>query len=232
MYRWTPETVQYMKDASEYAGYHRELAGQIVPYLTKESSVCDAGCGLGYLAVELAPFAGQVTAVDISAEALRVLEEKKIPNVTVRCGDITALLPEKPYDAMVFCFFGSMEEVLAVAAKQCRGDVFVITRNYEEHRFSRGRIPKSREHGLSRFREVLEERGVSFEERTLELEFGQPFRSREDAWRFFERYSRDGVSEAVLQERLVAGRGEFPWYLPQRRKLGWLRFSAADIGEM
>ena len=88
MYRWTPETVQYMKDASEYGSYHRELAARITPYLTKESRVCDAGCGLGYLTMALAPFVKQVTAVDISAEAL--------PNVTVRCGDIAALSPEVP----------------------------------------------------------------------------------------------------------------------------------------
>ena len=231
MYRWTPETVQYMKDASEYGSYHRELAARITPYLTQESRVCDAGCGLGYLTMALAPFVKQVTAVDISAEALRILEEQKLPNVTVRCGDIAALSPEVPYDAMVFCFFGSVEEVLALAAAQCRGDVFVITRDYEEHRFSRGRIPKSKEHGLSHCREVLRERNISFDEETLELEFGQPFRSREDAWRFFERYSRDGVSETMLQERLVTGRGDFPRYLPQRRKLGWLHFSAAEIRE-
>ncbi len=37
---------------------------------------------------------------------------------------------------MVFCFFGSMEEILATAARCCRGTVLAVVRNDESHRFS------------------------------------------------------------------------------------------------
>lgn len=75
MFQWTPDMVRFMKTASEYGIYHRALANLIWPDLTPEARVADVGCGLGYLSLALAPYAGRVTAMDVSAEALRVLEE-------------------------------------------------------------------------------------------------------------------------------------------------------------
>ena len=70
---WDADTIRFMIDACEYAPYNRELAAYIGPRLAPGAHVCDAGCGLGYLSLELARHAGRVTAVDRSPEALAVL---------------------------------------------------------------------------------------------------------------------------------------------------------------
>ena len=232
MYRWEPDMIRYMRDASENSSYNRELVAELLPWLNQEMRVCDAGCGLGYLSMELARHVGHVTAVDINADALQDLREKAISNVTVRCGDIGALQPDQPYDAMVFCFFGGIEEILRLAKEQCGGSVFVISRNYTTHRFSVGDYPTGN-YGFSRAKMVLSEKGIPFEEKALQLEFGQPFRSLEDARRFFELYSRDEnkrlITDEFLKEKLVEQPGEFPWYLPHLRNIGFLRFDAQDI---
>ena len=221
---WTDEKVRYMRAAAEQTAYYKEVAALIAEGLTGREHVCVAGCGLGDLAAALAPCAAQVTAVDVSARALAALKEKQIGNVSVRCGDIEALPPEQPYDVMAFCHFGTMEEILRIAARQCSGTVFLCKRLESESAFSRGKHDAN--HGFSYACEFLRARNIPFTGGVLETEFGQPFVSREDAARFFALYGYDAQTQ--LEE---TGNHAYPLYLPRVRRAGWLRFSASDIKE-
>ena len=237
MQMWEQDMVRFMEDASEYADYHQQLADRLVPWLSPEMHICDAGSGLGYLSLALAPCVKQVTAVERHPRAAAVLEkksrEKGIGNVISCCGAMEETIPAKPYDAMVFCFFGSVEEILSLAKAQCRGEVFVITRNYTTHRFSVGQHA-SGSFGYQTFRETLALQGIPVEEELFALEFGQPFRSFADARRFYEMYSKDPNREVItdefLREKLIeTGEETFPYYLSHRRNLALLRFRVSDI---
>lgn len=189
------------------------------PYLPKQAHVCDAGCGLGGLSVALLPYCRHVTAVDRAAAPLENLRQRAghDPCLTVRQGDIRCLPPETPYDAMVFCLFGDVEEALTVARQQCRGTVLLIRRDYAYHRFSTGRVPVGFTAADSE--DTLRHLGLSYRMERFSLEFGQPLRSLEDARRFFRLYDRSGAGEPPLH-RLVPGPGpEFPYYLPNRKEL-------------
>lgn len=109
MFIWNEDMIRFLRDASEHSDYHHLLAEYLAKRLPENAHVCDAGCGLGYLSLQLAPYCRQVTAVDVSPEALAVLaancDKEKIKNVDIRCGEIAELPPDEPYDAMVFCFF-------------------------------------------------------------------------------------------------------------------------------
>ena len=225
--KWDSEKIRYMRDAAERSDYYRQIASVIVPHLKKDAHVCDAGCGLGYLSAALAPQVAQVTAVDISAEALAVLESRKIPNVTALCGDAAALVPESPYDAMIFCFFGSVQEVLEISRAQCRGSVFIITRGDPVHGFSQKPLENNR-FCFSGFCEGLRQQGIPFESGSIDAEFGQPLKSLEDAKRFLALYGGENVEEGALRKRLRECTGEFPWYLPRRKRVGWIRFSVNE----
>ena len=88
----------------------------------------------------LSPHAAHITAAERDAAALSVLRQeldaRGITNVTPLCADVLAYTPPVPFDAMVFCFFGSMEEILAAALRQCRGTVLAVVRDDVCHRFS------------------------------------------------------------------------------------------------
>lgn len=56
--------------------------------------VLDFGCGTGSLAQNVAPFVGELIAVDTSERMITVLENKHIPNVIAVHGDILA--PDQP----------------------------------------------------------------------------------------------------------------------------------------
>lgn len=237
MQLWYEDMVRFMRDASEYGTYNQELAKLLAPELTQEMHLCDAGCGLGYLSLALAPLVGKITSVEKNPDAVAVLEENcrtgGITNIEPMCGTIQEVIPEEKYDAMVFCFFGGIHEILQTAKQQCKGKVIMITRTYTTHRFSVGSHPTG-SYGYWGSREVLTNLGIPFEEKTFDLEFGQPFRSLEDARRFFEIYSHDedksSITDAFLRSKVLeTGREDFPLYMPHLRNLAILKFEAADI---
>ena len=196
MQAWTPEGMAFLQDAMACCGYYPALARRIAPYLPAQAHVCDAGCGLGGLSVALLPYCRHVTAVDRAAAPLENLRQRAghDPRLTVRQGDIRCLPPETPYDAMVFCLFGDVEEALAVARQQCRGTVLLIRRDYAYHRFSTGRVPVGFTAADSE--DTLRHLGLSYRMERFSLEFGQPLRSLEDARRFFRLYDRSGATPA------------------------------------
>ena len=226
---WNDETIRFMEEASEYGDFHEKLAQRITPFLPKSGHICEAGCGLGYLSRELAKLCRQVTAADASQRAMDFLMSRPLPeNLSPLCIDAFRL--EGPYDAMVFCYFGRMEEILQIAKKSCRETVVVAKRNCAARRFSL----KQNTLGLegSTAERIMEDRGVPFKKFPLALEFGQPFRTVEDGVAFFRLHDRSGslvTPEAVLPRLQPLEHPVYSWYLPSRREMNLYIFSAKDI---
>lgn len=219
MQAWTPEGMAFLQDGhgllrllSGLGPAHRPLSAEAGPCVRRRVRAGRAVRGA-------APYCRHVTAVDRAAAPLENLRQRAghDPRLTVRQGDIRCLPPETPYDAMVFCLFGDVEEALTVARQQCRGTVLLIRRDYAHHRFSTGRVPVGFTAADSE--DTLRHLGLSYRMERFSLEFGQPLRSLEDARRFFRLYDRSGAGEPPLH-RLVPGPGpEFPYYLPNRKEL-------------
>ena len=70
--------------------------------LQASDHVLDFGAGTGLLSVPIAPKVAQVTALDMSAAMLQVLDEKGLANITTLQQDIFAGLPGH-YHAVVSC---------------------------------------------------------------------------------------------------------------------------------
>ena len=237
MFLWRPSMIRFMKDASEYAAYHNELSKSIFEQLPDNAYVCDAGCGLGYLSLALAERCRKVTAVDISKDALNVLRENIAvcgqTNIEVLEGDIAALPPKSPYDAMVFCFFGGTQKTLRIAKEQCKGKLILIKRDWHTHRFNLGQKPIER-FTLKSTLEELSALGVRARVQRLELEMGQPFRTLEDAEEFFCTYDREERSIPIdindVRRRLVPlDAGEYRYYLPSLNRIGIIQVDVRDL---
>ena len=72
---WHKDMIRFMTDASEYCDYYRQLTAQMQPWLSADMHICDAGSGLGYLSLALAPHVRQVTAVEKHPDAAAVLTD-------------------------------------------------------------------------------------------------------------------------------------------------------------
>jgi len=237
MFNWTPDMIRFMRDASEYGNYNQILLQKMLPYLHSDMHICDAGSGLGYLSLAMAPHARRVTAIEKHPDAAKVLEENclrlGISNIHTCCGDVEKSLPDEKYDAMVFCFFGQSRQILHLARQQCRGRIFVFTRNYRNHRFSAGAHVAGWE-GFPEFTALLQKQEIAFCAETFQAEYGQPFRDWNDARRFFELYSKDPnkavITEDFLKEKVAeTGQESFPLYMPHKKNVAFITFLAKDI---
>lgn len=232
---WTEETLAFLRDAARYSRYYTIIAEKIAPHLPMRAHLCDAGCGTGGLSLALLPYCETITAIDKDARAIGELS-RTLPcaGLTARCADIATHTPEIPYDAMVFCLFGSIEETLRIAARQCRGEIFLVKRDYDRHRFSAGSVSLG-EYNAPSTAQVLTRRGIPYECERFTADFGQPFRSLDEAERFFALYNRSPDASLTREEiaaRLTAGPdAEFPYYLPNEKKLCLFRLRTQDITE-
>lgn len=239
MYIWSPESIRFRVDAAKYTKYDERIVAQILPQLAATAHVCDAGCGLGYSSLSLARHCTRVTAVDTNRDALAVLRDnitlETIKNIDVVEDDLFSMKPLEKYDAMVFCFFGRLEETLRVAKAQCAGTVFMVKKNWRNHRFTPGKMPLKR----FTFQQTLLELDalkISYRAETFSIEMGQPFRSIEDAMLFFETYRQKDDDENIAPEKVKRLLREtesdvFPYFLPAERTLGIVAINTKDIPE-
>ena len=236
MVLWTRETVEFLQTAAERTDYYPRLAQLLARRLAGARCICDAGCGIGSLALELAGSFESVTAADRSPEAIAALRqsirEKGIGNIECLQADLMQNAPEEQYDAMVFCFFAKTETILPIAKRQCRGKLAIVKKNYDYHRFSLQKHPHSDE-TADACQKKLEALHIPFTREDHVLECGQPFESIERAMRFFEIYDRgeasDRTEQAVRKQLIRTEDPAFPYYLPKKKEIGILLLNAEDL---
>lgn len=237
MSMWRPDMVRFMRDAATHSDYNARLRDMMLPYLHPQDSICDAGCGLGYLSLALAPYVRQITAIDQSESAIAVLREncaaQRIGNVCAQCERIENVTVHAPFDAMIFCLYGQLHEILDISRRMCRGNILIVKRNEPYHRFSAGMVSKKAD-GYAGAAERLRAMGVPFEEKEMTLSLNQPFRNMEDARRFFRLYSQDKNKRAAAEDYLRNRLREtddpaFPLEMPMQRNLALITLNANSL---
>ncbi|MBR4098773.1 MAG: ATP-binding cassette domain-containing protein [Clostridium sp.] len=234
MYRWAPDMIRFMEDAGAHTTFYAQVAQALADAAPQAKSVFDAGCGLGFSSLELAKRFEHVTASDISREALAVLRKNNVyDNLDILEGDFFAESPHRQYDAMLFCCFGSMDEILRTAPKWCSGTVMVVQKDNAYHRFSVGKV-KQRRPSFTKLQEAMAATNIPFESQRFTVDMGQPLRSIEDGIRFFRTYSKDAdpssITEEYVKSRLSPSDDpQFPYYLPVEMPVGLLTFHTKDL---
>lgn len=234
--RWTPDTIRFMLDAAERSDYYQTIAKRASAYFPPGAHVCDAGCGLGILSLALLPYCRRVTAIDVNPAPLDVLRarlaDRRRERLEIVCGNMLTLRRGERYDAMVFCLFGSMEEILEIASVQCAGPVIAVKRDYLGHRVLSGG-PSAGHDVAERAEGLLRRLGIPCRTERFTLEMGQPFHSLKDAECFFRAYDQEHPPDFdAFCRRLVPGPApEYPYYLPVRKPLCLLAFQAEDVRE-
>ncbi|MBO5461481.1 MAG: class I SAM-dependent methyltransferase [Ruminococcus sp.] len=230
MYRWNPEMIYFMNQASKDTEYYKELAEHIAKYLTKDSVVCDVGCGVGGLAIELSRFCRKVYAVDISKDIIdsvkERLEEERIMNVEAICTDVFGWKPEEKVDAAVYCMFGTVEEINRIGKHLEVSQQFIVRRLVREHQF---KIKEGKQHRNSapEMMEELRESDYQFEYEEMTLSLNQPFKNFDEAVRFFELYNRtkEKITEEEIEARLIRQENEeYPYLLPSKKRMGIIQY--------
>ena len=233
MFAWTEESAAFWEDSASYTQSYERLAERAAARLSPEGNLFEGGCGLGHLSVALAKRGFAVTAMDLSPLPLRYLRanaDRAGVRLTVRTGDVFTLPEGELYDSAVFCFFGSVTEILNWAKGHCRDRLILFKKNWSTHRFTRDPgVLRKFTYPLTCGE--LERLGVPFAAETFDADMGQPLRNLSDAVRFFRLYDpQTAVTEAEALSRLTeTGDPVFPYYLPALRSVGMIVIRARDI---
>lgn len=226
-FTWTEERIKWYLDASRYTGFHQGLAKKIAPFLHKEDTVCDLGCGLGRLDLLLAPRVSHITCVDIDEAVLKVLNadagQKNINNLSILCRDAQAV--RNRFDVVLMTFFGYppalMLECIALAK---RYTIRVVHAGSSASAENPPNGPHKKKETIQDISTALDETGYPYQVLRGSFEFGQPLISEEEG-RNFVRCNKPGISENQMEEFLaenltLTGDTTFPFYLPAQKELG------------
>jgi predicted RNA methylase len=225
-FTWNEQTLGWFETASAYTGFHRALAAIVRPHVAACATLCDVGCGLGLLALELARDMRSVLCIDRNETAITVLRAliraRGLHNVDARAADAKALAGERR-DAVMMSFFGTSADDVARFLSFCDKRMILIV---HENASARRRKPLD----AVEVANFLTDCGARFLKIGASLEFGQPFASLADAREFARVYanaapSADGAADwerhcEDTEKRLVeTGRSDYPLYLPKRKEL-------------
>lgn len=219
---WTEEKILWYQEAVAYFGYDRVLADAAEPYLPREETVCDLGCGSGYLAMELARRGYRVTAADKNGIALDYLEREAarrgITGLTIRRADWLELPPGAVWDNVVMAMAGQPAEDMALFRRFARHRLILFTKA--------DRRSHIRPDGVAILQHASREEieaalvGVPFETFPLTTPFGQPFRSPDEAAAYLRAYGEEDATPETAAERLSpTGAEDYPFVLPGQKSL-------------
>lgn len=227
---WSPEIVRFMEDAASESEYFAKLAGLVTEGLHTGGRICDAGCGMGQLAAEMARLGYSVDAIDSSPAAIAaacglVQREGLGGSVSAYEADYRTYRGNAPFDRMVFCLSASVSNAFAAACAVRAKSLVVVNKVHPRMEYKSeclvGRPILSDAH--AEFFD-LKTAGIVCSVCEIELEYGQPFRTLDDARRYFSLFRTRkyplGATDRDLRHELEERRSEaFPWYLPVTRRL-------------
>jgi len=222
-FEWNVDTIRWYQEANEYTGFFKQVAGLIAPKLAGYATMCDIGCGLGLLDLELCNSIGHITCIDISREAIealnKTLQEKHITNIETRVMDSSDI--KENWDVIAISFFGSssLEEYLP----HCKKLFAVVTGSLSNELTPEQHFPFKR-HSVPEIEQALKLKDIHYSLTQAAFEFGQPLASKEEAVRFVRSHS-PGINPedlaTFLSERLVeTGEERFPLFLPRLKSIG------------
>lgn len=225
-FRWSPQSIAWFRDASNYTAFHKKLAQHIANRLSKEDTICDFGCGLGRLDLALSPYVSSITAVDIEPKVVDALaqdiETFGISNIHPLCRDSASV--DQQFDVGIMSFFGKSGHDMLCYRKRCRKKLIrIVNAKSRSHLYPQS-YRKTEKDTIPIVKNELTSKGIPFECIDVSIEFGQPFRSQTSAEDFILNHAPEAsiqeVQDFLAEHATMTGREDFPIYLPNQKQLG------------
>ncbi len=235
LFRWSEESVEWYETASEYTGYHEKLKKIILPYLDKNDTCCELACGTGALARRLAPFVSSYTANDLDPNAVaflnRRLKSEPQENINIYSGDWHYMVGKYQFNTVIFSYFSAVlrdwenlkkittDKVISIAprkdGRKRRTDSDKIN-NPEK-------VERNNGHAFETYgavMEFLDEKNISYESFSLDLEFGQPFYDLDSAIKYIKYYYKLDGNDVDNFINVKFKKTDYGWYFPKLKEIG------------
>ena len=225
-FRWSDQSIQWFLNASEYTQFHKKLSKKLLPFLSKHDRVCDYGCGLGRLDIALAPHVSFIKALDINPIVIDHLSQDVLnlglQNISSLCVDSKE--HTESCDVGIMSFFGIGEKEMLLYRGHCKKKLIRIVNMKNQSTLYPHEYRKTRKDTVAIIKNELENSAISYQFIEIYLEFGQPFRSMNDAMHFVQFHAPDAVKteiESFLSKYIIEISHErYSFYLPNKKHLG------------
>ena len=191
--------------------------------------MCDLGCGVGYLALELNARGYEVAAVERDPRATAVIrsaaEEERRSGLRILEEDWTRLPQCPQWDNVVMINITDPKEWQR-GRRLCRKRLIVAARRSQRSHVRAHGAPSAfcgRAYGP----QSCERDGLCVSD-CVSLEFGQPFSSEEEMRDYLSFFGGGDDVEAMRAQVVATGRARFPLYLPYRKDMNIFVFSACE----
>lgn len=220
---WNEKTIRWYIEANEYTGFFKNVAQIIAPKLEGYSTLCDIGCGLGLLDLELHSSIEQITCTDINEVALdalgRFIDEKNIQNIKTRIMDSNNI--QGQWDIILVSFFGARE--LETFLPHCK-KLIAVVHGDKDGKLSPKKYDSFKKRNVSDVEKNLKAKGIHYSLTRHAFEFGQPLTSIEEAKEYIQIHTPNITSqdlELLLSEKIKeTGEEKFPFSIPRMKKMG------------
>jgi len=225
---WEGESIRWFLDASRITGFHKTVAGAIIPFLEASDTLCDIGAGLGRLDLYLAPFCKIVSALDTNTGALDVLRQdtnnmglKNTETIVCNADDVLAL--QREWDIIMMSFFGQLQSRFSVYKKISKKHIISIVNTVRKGELHPKEAADYNRPVVSDIEDFLKSNSIKYELINLEIEFGQPLKSIEDGVNFVRSFSKNiscKDAKDFIIKNTIKSCNEFPLYLPNKKPIG------------
>lgn len=219
---WNADTIRWYQQANEYTGFFQYMAELVAPKLVGYETLCDIGCGLGLIDLQLSRYVPNlnITCMDINERALQALQEE------IREQNVSNITPIRKdyketnlyFDVILTSFFGSrsIEELIG----RCKTLIMIVGDKSNQALFP-DKFHSYNKNKASNVELFLNEKNIAYTVQSACCEFGQPFTTKEDAKRFVIEHSKGITNEELeefLENHLVkAKRLEYAYFLPHNK---------------
>jgi predicted RNA methylase len=191
--------------------------------LSGYKTMCDIGCGLGLVDLELYSMMERIDCVDINEAVIGKLKQsvevRGIENIHARLEDVYNL--SGSWDVIYMSFFGSRE--LEKFLPLCKKLIAVVGKEAESELFP-GKYRKMKKNTAEDTEKYLIENNIEYKITHREFEFGQPFKSMEEAASFVRSLSKEATDSEInefLERRLTEiTHPEYRFFMPRKKPIG------------
>jgi SAM-dependent methyltransferase len=222
MVPWSQQRIEWYQRAVAYTHFDRLLADAIVPYLPKGETVCDLGCGTGYLAMELARRGYAATAFDaneLTQDYVRQEAKRRgLPGLTPQRGSWFDLPREPHWDHVVMVFAGHLDQDLSLFLSLCRKQLILVLKDGDDSHVQAD--------GVSLLKHVPAQQveaqlgGYRYLSFDLKAPFGQPLKSEKECRAYLTAFGVDTHSaDSALHRVQESDDPLYPLYLPNEKRM-------------
>lgn len=106
MFIWNDKNIKWFSDSANKTNFHKDIAKEIIPFLSKDNTLLSLGSGLGFLERQLSDYVKSMTLVDNNEKAVEYLINHKLDNQEIL--NIPAQNINSTYDYLLLSFFSRM----------------------------------------------------------------------------------------------------------------------------